>query len=473
MSIFRTDFENLLDPDERDNQIQYSPAVQGEQAIRIVEPADTGSIEATIAVAVEEELPQLICIGKQWYRYIDGCWREFTIDEYHPRIMELMPGKFKTAKLVANIVSHLQMRSQVPPGSVNGAYSIAHDGAIYLNVENGILTVGPVGEPGLIPHDPGQHFTMSLAASYYPGVSAPLFMDVLGQCLPDREDQRLLQLFCGNTLLPDARFEAALVCIGGAGTGKSTLAEAVAGVLGQGVVMQNSLQQICSANGYHLPGLRDSLLNLGTELNATEMADSSVFKSLVSGEPIEAREIYGRPGMMRTTCKLWFLANNLPRFKHGTAAEVRRLRFLNFSRKPGKPDNSLKQQLQHERNGIFNWMVQGLVELLQLNQLPEGGDESISIKERFRLNNDHVIAFIEECCDVDSNCQVSKEALYGAYVEFCESHSTNQLEDTYFWRLLKERVPEIKDFRPRSSDGNRPRLCRGIELKPAFCLGSY
>ena len=125
----------------------------------------------------------------------------------------------------------------------------------------------------------------------------PLFMAVLDQCLPDKEDQRLLQLFCGNILLPNARFETALVCIGGAGTGKSTLAEAVGGALGQGVVMQSSLQQICSANGYHLPGLRHSLVNLGTELNATEMADSSVFKSLVSGEAIEAREIYGKPGV--------------------------------------------------------------------------------------------------------------------------------------------------------------------------------
>ena len=83
------------------------------------------------------------------------------------------------------------------------------------------------------------------------------------------------------------------------------------------------------------------------------------------------------------------------------------------------------------------------------------------------------MAFIEECCAVDSNCQVSKEALYGAYVEFCESHSTNQLEDTYFWRLLKERVPEIRDYRPRLSGGNGPRLCRGIELKPAFSLEAY
>ena len=61
----------------------------------------------------------------------------------------------------------------------------------------------------------------------------------------------------------------------------------------------------------------------------------------------------------------------------------------------------------------------------------------------------------------------------GRTSSFCESHSTNCLEDNIFWRLLKERLPEIRDYRPRHSDGNRPRQCKGLKLKPAFCLGSY
>ena len=53
---------------------------------------------------VEEAFPPLISIGKEWYRYSDGCWRKFTIEEYHPQIMELMPGKYKTARHVSSIV---------------------------------------------------------------------------------------------------------------------------------------------------------------------------------------------------------------------------------------------------------------------------------------------------------------------------------------------------------------------------------
>ena len=92
---------------------------------------------------------------------------------------------------------------------------------------------------------------------------------------------------------------------------------------------------------------------------------------------------------------------------------------------------------------------------------------------RFKLNNDHVSAFIEECCEVGDDYKMSKESLHGAYVEFCESHSTTRLEDNVFWRLLRERVLSISSFRPRSSDGSRPRLCRGIELQSALYLGSY
>ena len=80
-------------------------------------------------------------------------------------------------------------------------------------------------------------------------------------------------------------------------------------------------------------------------------------------------------------------------------------------------------------------------------------------------------AFIEECCEVGDDYKTSKESLYGAYVEFCESRSTNCLEDNIFWRLLKGEVAGASaDYRPRlSRDGNAGLVyVRGIALKPTF-----
>ena len=76
------------------------------------------------------------------------------------------------------------------------------------------------------------------------------------------------------------------------------------------------------------------MLNLGSELAGTEIETSATFKKLVSGESVEAREIYGRPEEIRSTCKLLFLTNLLPRFRQGTNAEERRLRLLHFDKEP-------------------------------------------------------------------------------------------------------------------------------------------
>ena len=77
---------------------------------------------------------------------------------------------------------------------------------------------------------------------------------------------------------------------------------------------------------------------MGTELDTVDVEDASALKCLVSGEPIEARNIFGRPFKMRSAAKLWFDANDLPPLQTRTDAELRRVRFLHFDQFPKCPD---------------------------------------------------------------------------------------------------------------------------------------
>src|SRR5262249_53024801 len=147
------------------------------------------------------------------------------------------------------------------------------------------------------------------------------------------------------------------------------------------------MSQICDPKSYHIPKLKFAAVNLGTELDAVELGDSTTFKAIVSGEPIEARPIYGAPFTMQTSCKLWFLSNTLPRFKHGTEAELRRTRFLRFDFLPPKKDITLKSRLALEPNGVFGWMLAGLVKALNVPQIPFGGCNSHQVHDRFRISN--------------------------------------------------------------------------------------
>jgi phage/plasmid-associated DNA primase len=210
------------------------------------------------------------------------------------------------------------------------------------------------------------------------------------------------------------------------------------------------MSQICDPRSYHLPKLQFAAANCGTELDAVELRDSGPFKAIVSGEQVEARPIYGSPFTMSTTCKLWFLANKLPRFAYGTGAELRRMRFLGFNQKPPVVDVTLKNKLPAERDGVFQWMLAGLSELLQIPLIPHGGRESRLVLDRFAVSNDPVGAFVAARCQLAPSVSVPKDALREAYVDFCEECGMPDTLGDWFFKSMYERWPMVKDSKLRA-----------------------
>jgi putative DNA primase/helicase len=318
--------------------------------------------------------------------------------------------------------------------------------------------------PELLPHGENHLFTQRTAARFNPNASAELFLAKLGEMLPDELDRDLLQLCFGNFLLPDCRFEVALVCYGEAGRGKSTIAEPIAAAMGGELVTRLSLNQICDSRSYHLPKLRFAAVNLGTELDVIAVDESANFKTIVSGEPGEARPIYGEPFTMQTACKLWFLANGLPRFKNGTEAELRRTRFIRFDQKPAAKDVTLKNRLLAERDGVFNFMLAGLRRLLTLPEIPLGGADSQAVHARFKISNDPLGSFVNQHCHFEPDARETKTALRAAFDDFCETHGLSSEFGEWFFKRMLERYTSLKEIRA-GSDGERVRCIEGIRLK--------
>ena len=181
--------------------------------------------------------------------------------------------------------------------------------------------------------------------------AAPSFEAALQAALPDGDDIALMRCFCGYILLPDCRHEAALVCYGDGETGKSTLSAGIQAALGPSLVTECSLTQISDPQNKNLAKLAFAALNLSTELDAVEVGSEN-FKRLVSGEGIDADRKFRDSISLKTSSKLWFNANHLPRFKSGTDAELRRLYFIGFRQKIQKRDVTLKDRAKTEADGI-------------------------------------------------------------------------------------------------------------------------
>jgi P4 family phage/plasmid primase-like protien len=431
---------------------------------------ETAKTEFEFATLLAEKLPPVKTVGDVWHVFDRGAWRPIEPSIFKPQALAILPENWRAVRRAITLLDHIAAAKQTAGGIFKGFYTFDADGAALINATNGVVRV-TVNGIELLPHSPDYHFTRQTVARFNPDATAPLFNRVLREVLPDAEDRELFKLCLGNFLFPDCRFETALVCYGEAGRGKSTVADPVASALGLDLVSRLSMSQVCDPRSYHLPALRFAAVNLGTELTTADIAESGNFKTLVSGEPIEARPIYGKPFVMQTASKLWFLANSLPRFKHGTEAELRRTRFLRFDYQPPEKDVTLKARLAGELDGVFLFMLDGLRALLALPEIPLGGRESRAVYERFRISNDPVGAFVQSRCILDPEARVSKDTLREAYAEFTARHELPAACGDWFFRILFERFTSLRESHPRIA-GDRVKCVAGLQLRSTVSLDS-
>jgi P4 family phage/plasmid primase-like protien len=431
---------------------------------------ETAKTEFEFATLLSETLSPVKTVGNVWHVFSNGVWRPLEADTLKPQALAILPENWRTVHRANTLLDHIAAAKQTDGGTFKGFYAFDLDGGVLINTANGVARVR-ADRIELLPHAPDYHFTRQTVAQFNPDATAPLFERVLCEVLPDADDRELFKLCLGNFLYPDSRHETALVCYGEAGRGKSTVADPVASALGLDLVSRLSMSQVCDPRSYHLPALRFAAVNLGTELTAADIAESGNFKTLVSGEPIEARPIYGKPFVMQTACKLWFLANSLPRFKHGTEAELRRTRFLRFDYQPPEKDVTLKVRLAGELDGVFLFMLDGLRALLALPEIPLGGKDSRAVHERFRISNDPVGAFVRTRCLLDPEARVRKETLREAYAEFTTRHELPAVCGEWFFRVLFERFTSLRETQPRVN-GERVRHVQGVQLRSTINLDS-
>lgn len=441
---------------------------QGSSAKRKrLRPANALSVEFNEFEFVQRFLDRagsIRCIGEKWFVYAAGVRRPTSRHEFRPIALDIMPATIRTAWRESAILRHVESFHQTTE-EFHGFYRFEGD-AVLLNVANGILRVTSSGIE-LSEHDARFLFTRRAVAHYRPEATCPRFNEVVEAALPDPADRHLLQAAAGNILLPDCRNESAFVFLGPSGTGKSTVAQAIAATLGPDLVSHLDLSQLSDPGTFFLPALQHVALNLGAELNSMAVGDGSVFKQLCSGESVRVNPKWEQPFDLHTAAKLFFLANRMPAFRQGTDGEVRRLNIIRFGQKPERPMVSVKAALMSdpaEHAGILCWMINGLQELLLTNRMPESGAESSAARAQFDLSNDPLRAFVAACCVVDADAAEEKDRIIAAHAAFRAENGFPPTSPNIFLRELYERYPTLKATRPRTA-GDRKHMVNGIRLQ--------
>jgi P4 family phage/plasmid primase-like protien len=442
-------------------QRKYNRNLNEEQA----EDGSVAQIEGDAVAELYGKLGRIRCVGEDWYIETNGIWLPTNREQYRPIALRMLPASQRTHDRGAKVLRRLEDEVQTNREQFCGAARFDSNGSVFLAVKNGVLRLKEDAEIELIKPNAAYGFTAQLPVAWNPDAISPLFDTTLMQSLPDQQDRAHLIDVLATALIPDARYEIALVLQGEAGTGKSTVMAPIFAIFGE-TCSSLSLSDLCHPNGYKLSMLHNRLINLATELNTLEVDDTGLFKQLVSGERFTARPIYGRPFEMSSHATLVFLANDLPRFKNGTDAEMRRLRFVKFNQKPDKIDVTLKERLMLEAEGVFATLVRHAHDLLSGAQITPQGKYGQQVSQRFGVSNDPVGQFIAQYCERGADCYCAKNDLYEAFTEFRDAHGiSDKFEANAFFRRLYDRYQDIHDGKQRRVDGTRRRVITGISLK--------
>ncbi len=292
---------------------------------------------------------------------------------------------------------------------------------VLVNLLNGTFEITPK-ETVLKPFNASHFITYQLPFEYNPSATVPLFDAYLNRVLPDKQAQKILAEFMGYVFIDTStlKLEKSLLLYGDGANGKSVFFEIVTALLGTQNTSNHSLENLTNETGYHRATIANKLVNYASELNGK--LEASIFKQLVSGEPVVARLPYGNPFHIRKYAKLIFNCNKLPADVEHTDAYFRRFLIIpfNVTIPENERDSELPQKIiKQELSGVFNWVLEGLKRLLENKQFSHSEQVTQALDD-YKKQSDSVILFLDDNNYVkDVNNLMPLKELYGEYKMFC------------------------------------------------------
>ena len=206
----------------------------------------------------------------------------------------------------------------------------------------------------------------------------------------------------GAALTGDSSCEALFVLQGEGGSGKTTITEAFAGLLGAYAV-KLPFNSFCLSKHGRAPGsaspdlvkLRGARFAYASEGDQSAKLDAGQVKALTGGEPFTARELFKAQITFEQTWKLWLVSNYDPRVDSEDSGMWRRIVKIPFATVPPEArDPNLKHTLTNDpaaRSALLAWALKGCLNWRQAGLGRSGlaiPGEVASVTDAYRAKQD-------------------------------------------------------------------------------------
>jgi P4 family phage/plasmid primase-like protien len=313
----------------------------------------------------------------------------------------------------------------------------------YINLLNGRLEWAT---GALHKHAPEVFTVIQLPVRYDSDATCPTFDQYLKTTL-DEDVIPLVEEVMGDHLIPDTRYEKATMLTGVGENGKSVFIDTLTALLGPQHVSNVALQDL-EENRFRVAELFGKLGNFFADLDPRALKSSSMFKTLVTGDEIQAERKFKDPFKFRNVARLLFSANKLPDTSDRTHAFYRRWHVIPFTRTftGSNRDPELREKLARELPGIFLRALTGLKRLSEQKAftVPQAVRDALSHYER---QNDSLAAFLEEAVDIGPTFSVTKQRFYQRYCRWCDAYRLRRVGQKELRDRLYTLVPELDEAR--------------------------
>lgn len=326
-----------------------------------------------------------------------------------------------------------------------------------LNLVNGVLDLNNME---LLEHSPKYIFLSRMPVKYDPEAQCPVWEKFLRTTLPTKYI-KTLQEFIGYCLIPDTRFQKALLLYGKGANGKSIVVNTILSLFGEDYSSSIPLDRI-SRNQFATSQLIGKLVNASSETVSYSGAELDMFKAIVAGDAITVEQKYEPSKMVKLASRLIFASNHMIRSGDDTDGNYRRWIIIPFEKqfKGENADLFLQDKINKELTGVLNWAIVGLKRLYKNGRFT---DDSKEMVERMKRYNDSVIRFVYENFDItgESKHRYTARQLYEMYKHWADMENVKAVAGQTFYSRLKD--SNIKGLK-RITPGNVKTYC-GLKIK--------
>jgi putative DNA primase/helicase len=330
-----------------------------------------------------------------------------------------------------------------------------------VNTDSGLLRfsvidmteegAGKIAACELLPHARDQLLTKLMPVSYNSKSQAPMFEAFLDRVQPDIEMRAFLQRWYGLNLTA-LKTQKLAFFYGVGANGKSVLNDILARIMAgySASIKIESLTGVNRRSGAEAtPDLIPMLGGRSVRTSEPEQGErlqEGLIKQLTGGEKIAVRPNYGDQIEMEPFFKLTMSGNYKPEIHGGDDGIWRRVMLIPFDVQipESERDDKLGDKLWLERDGIFNWMVEGLIDYL------EGGlhipQSVVDATAEYRRDSDPIGAFLMNCCNItgDHDDKILSKDLGSAFNYYLMERGETTWKPTTFAKQISSKAKHWK-----------------------------